>query len=109
MAFTIKQGDTLPNLPFQFFKPDKVTPLDLTNITTVSIVIRTKDTLTLLFKKPCTISSAVDGKGYYDWDTGDTDSVGAFQYEFEIHWASGDIQTIPVDTYFDLVVIDDIG
>lgn len=109
MAFKIKQGDTRPNLPFQIFQPDQVTPLDLSAVDTISIVVRPKSGGVMTFKKECTITDVALGKGIYDWETGDTATVGDFQYELEILWVNGDVQTVPVDGYFDLVVVDDIG
>lgn len=111
MAFRIKQGDTLPNLPFQIFEPDGVTPTNLTGAT-VNMVVRTKpgtNATPVLFKKPCTLTSAALGQGVYDWDDGDTDVGGNFEYEFEITWPDTNVQTVPVDTYLDLVIVDDIG
>lgn len=111
MAFRIKQGDTLPNIPFQIFKPDGVTPEDLTGAD-VSIVVRTKggtNATPVLFKKPCDITDALLAKGVYDWDAGDTAVAGNYEYEFEITWADGNIQTVPVETYLELLIIDDIG
>jgi hypothetical protein len=109
VAFKMKQGDTRPNLPFQMFQPDKVTPLSLAAATSVSIAVRPKNDVTMTFKKACVITDVDLGTGYYDWDVGDTAIAGNFQYEFEIVWNNGDIQTVPVDGYFDLVIVDDIG
>lgn len=107
--FQIKQGDTLPNIYFKFYEADGTTPLDLTAATNVRIVIRNKASKALLFKKVCTIDDALNGEGYYDWTTGDTSAFGNYEFEFEITWNSGDIQTIPVSGYFDLVIVDDVG
>lgn len=116
MAFRIKQNDTLPNLPFQIFKPDGTTPQDLTDATSVNIVVRTKGAApnaAPAFKKPCTLlDQAVaenEGWGFYDWVAADTAVAGNFEYEFEIVWSDGEIQTVPVDSYLDLVIVDDIG
>lgn len=111
MAFRIKQGDTVPNIPFQVFEPDGVTPANLTGAT-VRIVVRTKggsNATPPLFKKPCVLTTPADGIGHYDWDEGDTDIGGNFEYEFEITFGDGNIQTVPVDSYLDLVIVDDIG
>lgn len=108
MAFTIKQNDTLPNLYFQLFQADKVTPLNVTGAT-IAIAVRGVSDGLLLFKSPCVLDDAANGLGYYDWAVADTATAGNFQYEFEITWASGDVQTVPVEGYFDLVIVDDIG
>jgi hypothetical protein len=108
MAFLIKQHDLQPNLPFQILQPDKVTPKDLTGATSISVVMRHKGG-PMLFKSICILDDVVNGLGHYDWQTGDTDVAGDFEYEFEIIWASGDPQTVPVDSYFQLTIIADIG
>lgn len=112
MPFLIKQNDTLPWLQFQFREADNVTPLDLTLADTVYIVVRPTgqdpdDPPT--FKKPCVVDNALTGTGHFVWTQADTATVGQYDYEFEITWDSGGIQTIPVDGYLDLRVIDDIG
>jgi hypothetical protein len=109
VAFKIKQGDTRPNLPWQIFQSDGVTPLSLAAATSVSIVVRPKAGGAMTFKSACSILDAAQGSGIYDWSTGDTATSGDFHYEFEILWNNGDVQTVPVDGYFDLVVVDDIG
>jgi hypothetical protein len=116
MAFKIKQNDTLPTLPFTILQPDGVTPQDLTNVTSISMVVRTKgaaSTAPPLFKKPCTILlqsvPANKGKGTFTWVAADTATSGAFEYEFEIIWNDGGIQTVPADGYLDLTITDDIG
>ena len=115
MAFKMKQNDTLPMLPFRILQPDGVTPQDLTLATSVSMVVRVKGsapTAPPLFKKPCTMlaqSGGNIGRGYYNWDPADTATAGAFEYELEIIWNDGEIQTVPADSYLDLVIVDDIG
>jgi len=116
MAFKVKQNDTLPNLPFKIFQPDGVTAQDLTDATSISIVVRPKNsapTVPATFKKPCVILDqsvpANLGWGFYDWDPSDTATPGNFEYEFEIIWDDGAVQTVPADSYLDLVIVDDIG
>jgi len=113
MAFFIKQGDTLPNLPFTILEPDGVTPVDLTDAV-VSMVVRVEGSgpsAIPYFKKPCVLFNQVTstGQGIYDWDEGDTDSSGTYEYEFEIVFGDGNIQTVPANTYLQLIIVDDIG
>jgi hypothetical protein len=115
MAFKLKQNDTLPTLPFRILQPDGETPQDLTDATSITMVVRTKgaqSTAPPLFKKPCTKltqTGADIGRGYYAWVAADTATAGAFEYELEIIWTDGGIQTVPADGYLDLVIVDDIG
>ena len=39
----------------------------------------------------------------------DTATNGNWEYEFEITWLDGNIQTVPSDSYLDLIIVDDIG
>lgn len=112
MAFYIKRNDRRPSLTAQFFQADGVTPLDLSSAASVSMVVRPTGAGiddAPKFKSSCTVVNSATGQISYTWNSGDTDTAGTFDYEFEITWASGITQTIPADTYFTLVVVDDIG
>lgn len=110
MAFIMKRGDLRPNLPFQIFQADGETPLDLTTVESISLAMRHKaGDPPLDFKKECVIADAENGLGYYEWVDGDTDTAGEYEYEFEIIWSDGDPQTVPVDSYFELVIIQDVA
>ena len=45
----------------------------------------------------------------YVWQTGDTDTAGTFQGEFEVTYTSGEIETFPNDGYIGIEVLADIG
>ena len=116
MAFKIKQNDTLPTLPFRILQPDGLTGQNLTDVAEINMIVRTKgaaSTAPPLFKKVCTILDqsipANVGWGYFAWAASDTATAGNFEYEFEIEWDDGAIQTVPADSYLDLVIVDDIG
>jgi hypothetical protein len=109
VAFLIKQNDRRPYLPAQFFLPDGETPLDLTSVATVNLAVRPKGSETVSFKKPCVIVDAPLGEVEYRWSADDTAEAGEYEYEFEITWPDAEPQTIPTDTYFALVVVDDIA
>ena len=49
------------------------------------------------------------GRVKYVWQTGDTDTAGTFQGEFEVTYTSGEIETFPNDGYIGIEVLDDIG
>jgi hypothetical protein len=116
MAFRMKQNDTLPFLPFEILQPDGITPQDLTDVASISMIVRTKgaqSTAPPLFKKPCQILdqsiTANLGKGFYVWAAADTATAGNFEYEFEMIWDDGGIQTVPAESYLALNIVDDIG
>jgi len=115
-TFKIVQHDLIPALPFWFFQADGVTPLDITNATGVDIVVAAKQVPTGVvataakFRKPCVILDAEGGHGEYQWSANDTDTAGAFSYQFKILWpgTTAKPQTVPVDNYLDLLIIDDL-
>jgi len=112
MAFLIKRHDLRPYLPVEFFEPDGVTPLDVSDADEINMVCRAKNATSEAppkFKKPVFMIDATIGDGEYRWSGNDTDTSGTFNYEFEILWPGGIPQTFPADSYFELVVADDLG
>lgn len=108
----MKRGDRRPYLPFQFFEPDKVTPLDVSGALVINIVVRVKGADPAdppVFKSPVTMTDEVQGIGDYRWAAGDTDVEGNYEYEFEITWPNAEPQTIPQDSFFALTIIADAG
>jgi hypothetical protein len=45
----------------------------------------------------------------YQWQTGDTDTVGDFQAEIEVEWPDGGLQTFPAASYIRIRVYKDLG
>lgn len=112
MAFLMKRHDLRPYIPVQFFQPDGETPLDTSSALSLTLICRVKgapSNAAPKFKKDLTEVDAVEGKYLYVWTGNDTDTSGAFSYEFEIIWPTEEPQTFPADSYFDLVVADDLG
>lgn len=114
-TFKIGQNDLRPYLPFWFFEPDGVTPLDISGAT-VEIVVAPKQSATAevvapaKFRKACAIIDAPGGAGEYRWSADDTDTPGDFSYQFKILWpgTTTEPQTVPVDYYLDLLITDDL-
>jgi len=48
------------------------------------------------------------GRVRYAWQTGDTDTPGTFQGEFEVTYSTGEIETFPNDGFLAIEIIDDI-
>ena len=48
------------------------------------------------------------GRVRYAWQTGDTDTPGTFQVEFEVEYSTGEIETFPNDGFLAIEIIDDI-
>jgi hypothetical protein len=106
MAFVIKQNDTLPRLRATLKEADN-TPIDLTDATQVHLVLKQKDG-TPSFKNPCTIIDDEAGIVEYEWEAVDTAEDGTYDGEFEITWGT-EVQTVPNDKYFDVLIVKDLG
>ncbi len=49
------------------------------------------------------------GRVRYAWQTGDIDTPGTFQGEFEVEYSTGEIETFPKDGFLAIEIIDDIA
>jgi hypothetical protein len=104
MPLFIKQNDTSPSLT--------ATLRGIGDLTGATVVfhMRPKNE-----KTPKVINGAVDITDVaekivrYDWVTGDTDTAGNFEAEFQVTYAGGRIETVPNNSYIDIKIIDDIA
>jgi len=92
MAFTIKQNDTSPSLS-AILKDSSLVAVDLTGAT-VKLHMKSIDGI-LKINSAMTITSAIGGTVQYDWQTGDTDTVGTYLVEFQVTYSDGAIETFP--------------
>jgi hypothetical protein len=108
LIYTIKQNDTVPDINASLVEAD-LSPIDLTSASSVYFIMRASGTVgDPKVKDTCTITDAVNGQVQYLWQTGDTDTAGTFDVEFEIHWGT-EIQTVPNDTYITIKIVPDLG
>lgn len=56
-----------------------------------------------------TIVTAETGIVRYDWQSGDTASVGSYQVEFEVTYIDGAIETFPNKGYIAVEIGDDVA
>lgn len=92
MAFNIKQNDTSPSLQATL-KDASLTAIDLSGAS-VQFHMKAVDG-TLKVDAAMDITDASNGVVQYDWQTGDTDTVGAYYVEFEVTYADASIETFP--------------
>ena len=92
MAFSIKQNDTSPSLQATL-KDASLSPVDLTGAT-VMFHMKSVDG-TVKVDQEMTITDATGGVVRYDWQSGDTDTVGSYYVEFEVTYADASIETFP--------------
>lgn len=92
MAFNIKQNDTSPSLRATLTDAD-LNPINLTSAS-VQFHMKSLDGA-LKIDTAMTIVDATGGIVQYDWQTGDTDTVGAYNVEFEVTYSDSSIETFP--------------
>lgn len=92
MAFNIKQNDTSPSLQATL-KDASLTAINLTGAS-VQFHMKAVDG-TLKVDAAMTVVDAEGGIVQYDWQSGDTDTVGAYYVEFEVTYSDNSVETFP--------------
>ena len=92
MAFNIKQNDTSPSLQATL-KDSALAPIDLTEAT-VNLHMKSVDG-TIKVDTSMTIVEELNGIIKYDWQTGDTDTVGTYNVEFQVTYSDASVETFP--------------
>jgi len=97
-TFYIKQNDRQPNYTFVVKDSDG----DVVNIAGATIVCTMKNVRagTIKINRQSTgisITDGANGEAEYQWQSGDTDTVGKYHIEFEIDPVVGEKFTLPVD------------
>lgn len=92
MAFSIKQNDTSPALQATL-KDAALAPIDLTGAT-VRFHMKSVDG-TIKVDTAMTITNNEGGVVQYNWEAGDTDTVGTYYVEFEVTYADLAVETFP--------------
>lgn len=103
--FTIKRNDTAP--PIVVVLSDAEGPIDLTNAEAIHIYLRS-DTR-LVKTAAMDVVDVTAGKARYVWQSGDLSEANEYKMEFEINWEDGTVQTVPNDSYLELLVVEDLG
>lgn len=91
--FSVKQGDTAPLL-IVGLEHDSDVPIDLTGAT-VEFHMKNRDSGVVKVDAAATVHSIEDVEVRYDWTAADTDTVGWFEFEFEVTFADGSVETFP--------------
>ena len=92
MAFNIKQNDTSPSLQAAL-KDAQLVPVDIT-AATVKLHMKSLDGVVKI-NETMTITDALNGVVQYDWQAGDTDTVGTYYVEFQVTYADASVETFP--------------
>lgn len=101
-SFYLKAGDTSPALRATLQNPDG-TAVDLTGATVV-FNMRSSGNTVLISRVACSIVTAASGIVQYDWQAGDTDTVGQHLGEFEVTFADSTVETFPNDGYIRVII-----
>jgi len=107
-VFYIKQNDRRPKLQVQLQNSDG-TPLDLTSSANTKFTMKKQGAATKLDNQVAAVTDAANGLVEYEWQAGDTDTLGTYRGEFTVTWTTGVTQTFPEDDYIKVVVIDDLA
>ncbi len=90
-TFFIKKGDTSPSLVYALAP----TTVDLTGAT-VRFSMRTRaGTVEINRAAALVVTPTGTPTVRYDWQTGDTDTPGFFDAEFEVAYSGGAVETFP--------------
>jgi hypothetical protein len=92
MAFTIKQNDTSPSL--QVILEDSASVAIPIVGASVKLHMKSLDGV-IKINEAMTITDADNGVVQYDWQTGDTDTVGIYYVEFQVTYSDSSIETFP--------------
>lgn len=105
-ALKLGQNDTLPILRDTLYDPDgKVAILAGA---TVLFKMRAKGSQVVKISSAAVITDAQAGTVQYVWASGDLDTVGEFEAQWEVTYSGGGVQTYPNDEYIPIIVVDDV-
>lgn len=101
--YTIKRGSTRPVL--QYTLPDAA---DLRGARAAFIMSSRIDGMPVV-NAPAAVSPLSPPIIQYAWQHGDTETAGLYYAEFEVVYASGEVETFPADGYLIVEVKQDLG
>jgi len=108
-TFVIKTNDTRPALEVICSTDDGV--VDFTLASSVKLVLKEKGAEgELVFKNTAAfVSPRTAGGLKYNWAAEDTEIAGKYEAEFEVTWATGDVQTFPTVGVIPVAMVEDAG
>lgn len=104
--FSIKTFDRLPSIQATLSSAGQ--PIDLTNATTVTFIMRPAGGGTPKVNAAATVVTPTAGVVRYDWTALDTNTAGSYQAEWQITWNTGKKQTVPTLSYHTIDVLADL-
>ena len=107
MPFTIKRNDTSPILQTVLSDANGVA-IDLTG-TAVKFYMKKYKATTPKINATAAIVNEDAGVVRYLWQTGDTDTAGSYQAEFQITYDDGSVETFPNADFIQVDIINDLA
>ena len=104
----IKQGDLRPIITATLVDSTD-TAIDLTSASSVKFVMNLQGSTTNKIDAAGVILTAASGIVTYTWVGTDTDTIGTYDAEFEVKWATDIYQTFPVRNYLTVEIVQDLG
>lgn len=108
----IKQNDTSPKLERTYFTNRDIDSTGVT-VSSVNVHMAERGGTTVSLDSTATLESEdYDADSItvsYDWQAGDTDTVGEYNVEFEITYSDGEVETFPKDGYIHLKISKEIA
>lgn len=108
--FYIKQHDLEPGLEVQLLSG--TTPVDLTMATAALFLMKSRKTGLKATGAMTIADQSIEanlGVVTYDWQLGDTDTVGEYTAEVQVMWPANKPQTFPAHSYFTVGIEKDLG
>jgi hypothetical protein len=89
----VKQNDTRPAASTSLTRGTTI--VDLTLATSVTFRMRMQNKVDISVEGAAVILDAVLGSVEYRWATGETDTVGMYDAEWEVLWNDSTVETFP--------------
>lgn len=99
--FYIKRGDSAPPIRSQL-RDALGAVVNLTN-TSVKLVIES------VLDADATVTDALEGRVEYQWQPGNTATVGTYKAEWQVTFIDGSIETFPNRGYLSVEIGQDLG
>ena len=109
-VFTIKRGDTAPAFD-KSLKMSSGEPVDLEGFTEVDFHMRDDDYNTVVdddTSGAVVVVIPTSGDVSYQWQSGDTETLGSYKAEFVVTFSDGTTQSFPRYGMYDVEVTEDI-
>jgi hypothetical protein len=104
--YRTKQHDT--GKPVRGTLSDENGVVNLANATQIRLLIRPYDAELVVYTAAVDGTPA-DGNVIYEWVEGETDTAYWFEYEWEVTWNDGTVDTFPDDGYLTGEIQADLG